>query len=88
MYRIMVVKSKKDKFESLYQYLTTTVDGKTSPIEFDTPEALDTQVEKMLNEGGFSKSDFIVVQVIDYTIDANGYTGIADNAETQEPTTE
>lgn len=53
-----------------------------------TPEALDTQVEKMLNEGGFSKSDFIVVQVIDYTIDANGYTGIADNAETQEPTTE
>ena len=59
----------------------TTVDGKTSPVEFDTPEALDVQVEKMLNEYGFSKSDFIVVQVIDYSIDAKGYVGIDDKAE-------
>ncbi len=88
MYRIMMLKSKKDKYESLYQYLTTTVDGQTSPLELETPEALDKQVEKMLTEDGYSKSDFIIVQVVDYTIDAKGYTGIADNTETQEPTTE
>lgn len=88
MYRIMVEKSKKDKFESLYQYLTTTVDGQTSPLELETPEALDKQVEKMLTEDGYSKSEFIIVQVIDYRIDAKGYTGIADNTEAQESTIE
>lgn len=83
MYRIMMLKSKKDKYESLYQYLTTTVDGQTSPLEFETPEALDRQVEKMLSEDGYSKADFIIVQVIDYTIDAKGYTGITDIQENQ-----
>lgn len=28
----------------------------------------------MLNEDGYAKDDFIVVEVIDYTIDATSYT--------------
>ncbi len=74
MYRIMIVKSEKDKYASLYQYLTTTVDGVVSPAEFATKEALDAKVEEMLNTGGYAKKDFIVVQVIDYTIDAGSYS--------------
>lgn len=79
MYRIMIVKSKKEKYESLYQYLTTTVDGVTSPLEFNNVEDLDKQVEKMLNEEGYSKADFIIVKVVDYSLDASGYTGIDDS---------
>ena len=48
-----MLKNKKDKYESLYQYLTTTVDGQTGPLELETPEALDKQVEKMLIEDGY-----------------------------------
>ena len=46
MYRIMVVKTKKDGYESLYQFLTTTVDGVTSPLELKNSDELDRQVEK------------------------------------------
>ncbi len=74
MYRIMLVKSKKDNYASLYQYLTTTVDNVVSPAEFATKAALDEKVEEMLNTDGYAKSDFIIVQVIDYTIDANSYS--------------
>ena len=75
MYRIMLVKSKRDNFASLYQWLTTTDEqtGEVTPIEFETEEALDAQVEKMLNEDGYAKQDFIVVKFIDYTIDATDY---------------
>ena len=75
MYRIMLVKSKRDNFASLYQWLTATDEetGEVSPVEFDTEEALDEQVEKMLNEDGYAKQDFIVVKYIDYTIDATDY---------------
>ena len=45
-----------------------------TPIEFDTLEKLDAKIEKMLNQEGYSKSDFIIVKVIDYTIDAKDYT--------------
>jgi len=75
MYRIMLVKSKRDNFASLYQWLTA-VDaetGEVAPVEFETEEALDEQVEKMLNEDGYAKQDFIVVKYIDYTIDATDY---------------
>lgn len=83
MYRIMMIKSKKEKYESLYQYLTTTVDGKTSPLELKDADELDRQVEKMLSEDGYSKSDFIIVKVIDYTIDAKGYTGIVEESPSE-----
>lgn len=74
MYRILLVKTKKDNYASLYQYLTTTVDGVVSPAEYATKEALDTKVEEMLNVDGYAKSDFIIVQVIDYTVDAKAYS--------------
>lgn len=81
MYRIMITKSKKSNYESLYQFMTTTTDGVTSPLEISTKEALDAKIESMLNDGGYSKSDFIVVEVVDYTIDATGYSD--DEAEAE-----
>ena len=74
MYRIMLAQSKRKNFESLYQYLTTNVDGVISPLELNSKEELDKRVEKMLNEDGYAKDDFIVVQVVDYTIDATSYS--------------
>ena len=81
MYRIMIVKSKRDNSASLYQWLTeelsvgegdeTTVGAK--PVEFLTEEELDAKVESMLNDEGYSKSDFIVVKYIDYTINATDF---------------
>lgn len=95
MYRIMIVKSKRDNYETMYQYLTTSVDGIVSPVEINTVEDLDKKIEKMLNEDGYSKSDFIIVQVIDYTIDAKDYKNVeslptpvdednSDNTENQD----
>lgn len=78
MYRIMIVTSHRDNYESLYKYLTTTIDGETMPLEIETKEKLDERVEKMLNEEGYSKKDFIVVRVIDYTIDAKDYSDDED----------
>ena len=81
MYRIMLVKSKRDNCASLYQWLTEEVsvgegDEATTeirPFEFLNEEALDEKVESMLNDEGYSKSDFIVVKYIDYTINATDY---------------
>ena len=73
-YRIMVVKSERSNYASLYQYLTTVVDDVIVPVEYETKEDLDAKVEEMLNDGGYSKSDFIIVNVVDYTIDAKDYT--------------
>lgn len=73
MYRIMTVKSKRENFESMYQFMTTTIDGATMPVEFCSEEELDAKVENMLSNEGYSKSDFIIVEVIDYTIDAKKY---------------
>lgn len=73
MYRIMVAKTKKEKYGSLYQFLTTVIDGEVLPREFETEEALDTYVEGMLNDG-YAKSDFIIVKPIEYTIDAKDYS--------------
>ena len=80
MYRIMIVKSKRDNYASLYQYLTTTVtdeetgEEQTVIVEFSDEAALDEQVEKMLNEDGFAKADFIIVKQVDYQIDARDYS--------------
>lgn len=73
MYRIMLIKSKKDNDQSLFQFLTTTVDGVTSALEIETKEALDARVESMLNNG-YAKSDFIIVRVIDYALAAGPYS--------------
>ena len=74
MYRIMLVKSKRDHYQSLYQWLTAVDEttGDVAPIEFDTIEALDEKIEEMLNNG-IAKTDFIPVQYIDYKIEATDY---------------
>lgn len=79
MYRILTVATKKDNYQSLYQYITTeraAQDGtiETVPLDISDKAELDTYVEKMLNEDGYAKADFIVVQYIDYTIDAKDYS--------------
>lgn len=79
MYYIMKVTSKRDNYASLYQFMTnTTTDAGGSTItelyEIEDKAALDKKVERMLNTEGYAKSDFIVVQLIDYTIDAKDYT--------------
>ena len=77
MYRIMLVKSKRDNYASLYQWLTeeVTIDEETEirPVEFETEQELDEKVESMLNDEGFAKNDFIIVKFVDYTIDATDY---------------
>lgn len=80
-YRFLITKSKKPDYASLYQYLTTTIDGVIYPVEIDGAEALDTQVEKMLNEQGYAKDDFLIVKVIDYMIDAKDYTDAAEEQQ-------
>lgn len=67
MYRIMLRKG-----ETKYFSFMTAEDG--TPVEIETKEALDVKVEEMLNEGGYAKKDFAVVQFIDYTIDAKEYS--------------
>ena len=73
MYRIMLVKSKRDNFASLYQWLTETGDEGVVPVEFETEDELDAKVEDMLDNGGYAKSDFIAVKLVNYTIDAMDY---------------
>ena len=68
MYRIMIAQAKRDNYETLYKYLTTNIDGEVIPLELGSKEALDKRVEKMLNEEGYAKSDFIIVRVVDYTM--------------------
>lgn len=82
MYRIMVAQSKRKSFETLYRYLTTSIDGVISPLELNSKDELDAKIEKMLNDDGYAKDDFIVVQVVDYTIDATAYT---DDTAVEEP---
>ncbi len=74
MYRIMLMKSKKDNYSSLYQFMTTTTEGVTKPLELEDNAALDAKVEDMLNNGGYAKSDFIIVQVVDYDVEASNYS--------------
>lgn len=79
MYRIMLVKSSRDNYRSLYSWLTEDrVDGngitKLLPVEYETEEEVDEKIEDMLNNDGYAKSDFIVVKYIDYTIYTHDYT--------------
>lgn len=79
MYRILIAKSKKENYGSLYQYLTKTVDGIVTPLEFETISALDAYVENMLSKN-YAKSDFIIIKEVDYTIDAKEYSDEAQNS--------
>lgn len=75
-YRIMLAVSKKDNYETLYQYKTTEVDGEIKPKEFSTEQELDAYVENLLNKEGYSKSDFIIVSVVDYNVEADIYNNV------------
>lgn len=77
-YRFLINKSKRPDYTSMYQYLLTTVDGAIVPVEVEGEAALDTQVERMLNEQGYAKDDFLIVSVVDYMIDAKNYTNVDD----------
>lgn len=86
MYRIMIVKSSRGE-ESLYQFLTAVQKDESTgadvivPVELETAAELDEFVEKMLNDDGYAKSDFIIVKVIDYTIDAKDYSDAEEAGE-------
>lgn len=84
MYRVMIAQAKRDNYETLYKYLTTNIDGEVTPLELESKEDLDKRVEKMLNEEGYAKSDFIIVKVVDYTIDATAYTDTESTTDTSE----
>lgn len=73
MYKIMLVTSHRDRYESLYKFKTEVVHDEVLPVELQTKEDLDAYVEEMLNNEGYSKKDFIIVRVIDYDIDARNY---------------
>ena len=88
MYRIMLVKSAKENYGSLYQYMTQTIGTVVTPVEYSTKTELNTAVESLLNDGGYAKSDFIVVQVVDYTIEATDYTDEDDDDEDTTTTTD
>ena len=89
MYRIMLVKSRKDGDQSLYQFLTSSMYGVTKAIDIETKEALDERVEYMLNNG-YAKSDFIIVRVIDFELNAGPYSDDSQEEESTEtdPTAE
>lgn len=86
MYRIMIVKSSRGE-EPLYQFLTAVQKDESTgvdvivPVELETAAELDEFVEKMLNDDGYAKSDFIIVKVIDYTIDAKDYSDAEEAGE-------
>ena len=73
MYRIMEVKEKGIDYTSTYVFKTHNVDGSILPIEFETLTELDEYVEDLLNNKGYAKSDFIIVEVTDYNVYADIY---------------
>lgn len=83
MFRIMNVKEQGKDYTSTYQFKTHNVDGVIKPIEFETLEELDVYVEDLLNNKGYAKSDFIIVEVKDYTISSDLYDEQQENTEEQ-----
>ena len=72
MYKILLVRDKRKNYADLYQYLTiVNSEGNTVPYSTNTIEELAEKVNHMLNEEDYGKSDFIVVQVIDYNVISN-----------------
>ena len=70
MYRIMEVVTEKKNNNSLYRFMKK-IDEKNNEVivEIETKAELDTFVENLLN-GDYAKKDFIIVEVLDYDIDA------------------
>ena len=75
MFRIMEIKEKGIDYTSTYVFKTHNVDGVILPIEFETLAELDSYVEDLLNNKGYAKSDFIIVEVKDYNV----FADIAEN---------
>ena len=74
MYRIMLVnKEGVNEINNLYKFFTVIdTDGQPVIFEAETLEALDAQVEKMIN-GNYRKKDILVVQTKGFEISADIY---------------
>lgn len=70
MYRIMEVVTEKSNNNSLYKF-KKTVDEHNNEVVLEIADKadLDAYVEGMLN-GEYAKKDFIIVEILDYDIDA------------------
>lgn len=69
MYKILLVRDKRKNYADLFQYLTiVNSEGQIVPYVANNIEELAKKVEDMLNNQDYGKSDFIVVQAIDYNI--------------------
>ena len=69
MYKILLVRDKRKNYADLYQYMTIVdSEGNTVPYSTNTIEELAEKVTHMLNNEGYGKSDFLVVQSIDYNV--------------------
>lgn len=72
MFRIMEVKHPgMSELNSSYRFQTTVVNGEVVPVELETEEELDEYIEDLLNNKGYSKSDFIIVTKKEYDIDTD-----------------
>lgn len=76
IYRIMFVVQERENLETVYKFDTIEIDGEIQYREFNTETALDDYVEYLLNEGGYSKKDFIVVSVVDYDVEADIFDNV------------
>lgn len=87
MFNIMLKKEDGIDYTSTYVFKTHNVDGTILPIEFETLEELDRYVEDLLNNKGFAKSDFIIVEVKDYVVSADIYepNNVNEEVENNEP---
>lgn len=72
MYRIMIVAKEATNYESLYKWLLIKNDqDQMVPYEAKSLDELDEKVENMLNNEGYSKSDFIIVSITNYSVFAD-----------------
>jgi len=80
-YRIMVVAARKEENKSLYKYL---LDKNKEIYEATSIDEIDAKVEEMLNNEGYSKNDFIVINEVEFNVLAS----IVGNTELREEETE
>lgn len=71
MYRILKRCMNDNNNNSVYQFLDTTVDGVTKPVELADDTELKEYVEDMLNNGGYSVADFLVVTLKEFSIETD-----------------
>ncbi len=71
-YKIMTVVEQKQNNGSTYAfYKKKDTDGYMRVFEAADKAELETEVESMLNEGGYSKKQFIIVEQLDYNLDTD-----------------